>query len=400
MKTRIRLFASLVSLIASVGAAQADMNIKIGILNDRSGAYADLAGEGSVIAAQLAVQDFHGDARGIHVQIVSADHQNKPDVASLIARSWIDQDGVDVIADVPGSAIALAIADIVKQKDRIQLNSGAGTADLTGAHCSTNTVHWTYDTWSLAHGTGSAMVKLGGDSWFFIAADYAFGQAMTRDTTAVVEAGGGKVLGTVKHPLATSDFSSYLLQAQASGAKVIGLANGGANLIDAVKQASEFHIVQGGQSLASLVAFITDIHALGLETAQGMVLTEAFYWDRNDASRAWSKRYSDAFGGKEPTQVHAGVYSSILHYLRAVEAAGAKDATTVMAKMRATPIDDPLFGKGEIRIDGRAVHDMYLFRVKTPAQSKGEWDVYDTLATIPASEAFRPLAAGGCPLVK
>ena len=353
-----------------------------------------------MIAAQLAVQDFHGDARGIHVQIVSADHQNKPDVASLIARSWIDQDGVDVIADVPGSAIALAIADIVKQKDRIQLNSGAGTADLTGAHCSTNTVHWTYDTWSLAHGTGSAMVKLGGDSWFFIAADYAFGQAMTRDTTAVVEADGGKVLGTVKHPLATSDFSSYLLQAQASGAKVIGLAKGGANLIDAVKQASEFHIVQGGQSLASLVAFITDIHALGLETAQGMVLTEAFYWDRNDASRAWSKRYSDAFGGKEPTQVHAGVYSSILHYLRAVEAAGAKDATTVMAKMRATPIDDPLFGKGEIRIDGRAVHDMYLFRVKTPAQSKGEWDVYDTLATIPASEAFRPLAAGGCPLVK
>ena len=267
-------------LAVSLGSAQAETHIKIGILNDRSGPYADLAGEGSVIAAQMAAQDFNGASKGISVEIVSADHQNKPDVAAAIARSWIDRDGVDVIADVPGSAIALAIADIVKQKDRIQLNSGAGAGDLTGAKCSTNTVHWTYDTWALAHGTGSAMVKLGGDTWFFIAADYAFGQTMQRDTTAVVEASGGKVLGSVRHPLATSDFSSYLLQAQASGAKVIGLANGGANLIDAVKQASEFHIVQGGQSLASLVAFITDIHALGLETAQGMVLTSAFYWDR------------------------------------------------------------------------------------------------------------------------
>ncbi len=400
MPTRTRIFASAVGLLLSIGSVQAETHIKIGVLNDRSGPYADLAGEGSIIAAQMAVKDFNGASKGITVEILSADHQNKPDVAAGIVRSWIDQDGVDVIADVPGSAIALAVSDIVKQKNRIQLNSGAGTADLTGSKCSPNTVHWTYDTWSLAHGTGSAMVKLGGDTWFFIAADYAFGQAMQRDTTAVVEAAGGKVLGSVRHPLATSDFSSYLLQAQSSGAKVIGLANGGNNLIDAVKQASEFHIVQSGQSLASLVAFITDIHALGLETAQGMVLTEAFYWDRNDESRAWAKRFSDAFGGKKPTQVHAGVYSSIMHYLKAVEAAGTKDATVVMAKMREMPIDDPLFGKGEIRIDGRAVHDMYLFRVKSPAQSKGEWDVYDTLATIPASEAFRPLADGGCPLVK
>lgn len=400
MLTRIRICAIAAGLLLSAGSGQAETHIKIGVLNDRSGIYADLAGQGSVVAAQMAVKDFNGASKGITVEILSADHQNKPDVGAGIVRSWIDQDDVDVIADVPGSAIALAVSDIVKQKNRIQLNSGAGTADLTGSKCSPNTVHWTYDTWALAHGTASAMVKLGGDTWFFIAADYAFGQAMQRDTTAVVEAAGGKVLGSVKHPLATTDFSSYLLQAQSSGAKVIGLANGGGNLIDAVKQASEFHIVQGGQSLASLVAFITDIHALGLEAAQGLVLTEAFYWDRNDESRAWSKRFAEAFGGKMPTQVHAGVYSSIMHYLRAVEAAGTKDATTVMAKMREMPIDDPLFGKGEIRIDGRAVHDMYLFRVKSPAQSKGEWDVYETLATIPASEAFRPLASGGCPLVK
>jgi len=398
--TRIQICAVAASLFAWASPGLADTNIKIGVLNDRSGIYADLAGEGSVIAARMAVEDFKGESKGIKVEIRSADHQNKPDVGTSIVRSWIDQDGVDVISDVPGSAIALAISDLVREKKRIQLNSGAGTADLTGAKCSPNTVHWTYDTWALAHGTGGAMVKQGGDSWFFISADYAFGHTMERDASAVVKAAGGKVLGSVKHPLGSSDFSSYLLKAQSSGAKVIGLANGGGDLITAVKQASEFGIVQGGQSLAALVAFITDVQALGLNAAQGMVLTEAFYWDRNDESRAWSNRFAKAFGGRMPTQVHAGVYSSIMHYLKAVEAAGTKDASAVMAKMREMPIDDPLFGKGEVRADGRAVHDMYLFRVKAPAKSSGQWDVYETLATIPAAEAFRPLADGGCPLVK
>lgn len=388
------------ALLGAGPVAAEDIAVKIGVLNDQSGIYSDLAGRGSVVAARMAVEDFGGASKGIAVEIVSADHQNKADVGNTIARDWIDQQGVDVIADVPGSAIALAVSDIAKAKDRIFLASGAATAELTGAKCSPNTVHWTYDSWALANGTARAMVEQGGDSWFFIAADYAFGQVMTHDASAVVEASGGKVLGSTNHPLGTNDFASFLLQAQSSGAKVVGLANGGGDMINAVKQAAEFGITQSGQSLAALVAFISDVHSLGLHTAQGLVLTEAFYWDQSDDSRAWSKRFADAYDGRMPTQVHAGVYSSILHYLEAVEAAGTKDAAAVMERMKATPIDDPLFGKGEIRADGRAVHDMYLFRVKSPDQSTGEWDLYETLATIPAAEAFRPVDEGGCPLVQ
>ncbi|MCL8383927.1 ABC transporter substrate-binding protein [Xanthobacter aminoxidans] len=382
------------------GPAASETRIKIGILSDMSGPYSDLAGPGSVAAARLAVEDFKGAEKGIQVEIVSGNHQNKADIGSVIARSWIDQEGVDVIGDVTGSPVALAVSQIVKDKDRIQLNAGAATADLTGSKCTPNTIHWTYDTWANANGTGSAMVRQGGNSWFFIAVDQASGHAMERDTVAVVKAAGGQVLGSVKHPLGTSDFSSFLIRAQSSGAKVVGLASGGEDMINAIKQASEFGIVQRGQSIAGLFTFITDIHALGLKLAQGLVLTEAFYWDRDDASRAFAKRFAALHKGKMPTQVHAGVYSSIMHYLKAVEVAGTKDTNTVLAKMREMPIDDPLFGKGEVRIDGRAVHDMFLFKVKAPAQSKGEWDVYETLATIPAAQAFRPLNEGGCPLVK
>ena len=398
-KLRNSIVAAGLVLVGGQALAE-DISIKIGVLNDQSGAYADLAGLGSVVAANMAVEDFDGASKGISIEILDADHQNKPDLGSSIVREWIDQQDVDVISDLPGSAIALAVSDIVEETGRIHLNSGAGTADLTNAACSPNTVHWTYDTWALANGTGRAMVEQGGDTWYFIAADYAFGQVMQRDTTAVIEAAGGQVLGSSSHPIGTSDYASFLLQAQSSGAKVIGLANGGADTINTIKQASEFGITQGGQSIAALVAFISDVHALGTETAQGLVLTEAFYWDQSDESRAWSQRFAEKHDGKMPTQVHAGVYSSIMHYLKAVEAAGTKDAAAVMAKMREMPIDDPLFGKGEVRADGRAVHDMYLFRVKKPEDSTGEWDLYETLATIPAAEALRPLSESECPLVK
>jgi branched-chain amino acid transport system substrate-binding protein len=395
-----RLFLISAALTLLAGAAYADTSVKIGVLNDRSGLYADLSGEGSVIAARMAVEDFKASEKGIAVEIISADHQNKPDIASNIARQWYDQDGVDVIADVPTSSAALAVNDITKEKNKVFLVSGAASSDLTGKACSPNTVHWTYDTWSLAHGTGSAMVAAGGDTWFFLTADYAFGQALERDTAAVVEASGGKVLGSVRHPFPGQDFSSFLLQAQASGAKVIGLANAGGDTINSIKQASEFGITQGGQALAGLLVFVTDVHALGLQTAQGLVLTEAFYWDLNDDTREWSKRFAEKSGGKMPTMVQAGVYASVLHYLKAVEATGGKDPAAVVAKMKQMPTEDPLFGKGQIRQDGRHVHDMYLFRVKTPDQSTGEWDLYEKVATIPADKAFRPLNEGGCPLVK
>ena len=387
-------------MVITTGVAQADTSVKIGVLNDQSGAYADLSGMGSVVAAQMAAEDFKKAHKGIEVDIIAADHQNKADIAANTSRQWIDQDNVDVIADVPNSAAALAVNAIVREKNRIHLNSGAGTADLTGEACTANTVHWTYDTWALAHGTAAALTKQGGNSWFFLAADYTFGRAMERDAKAVIKSLGGEVLGSVFHPLSSGDFSSFLLQAQASGAKVVGLANGGADLTNSIKQAAEFGLVQGGQTLAGLVVFISDIHALGLEAAQGLVLTEAFYWDQNDATRTFSNRFAERFGGKMPTMVHAGVYSSVMHYLKAVEAVGSKDAAKVMAKMKETPVEDPLFGKGEVRQDGRVIHDMYLFRVKSPEQSKGDWDLYETLATIPAAEAFRPLKDGGCPLVQ
>jgi branched-chain amino acid transport system substrate-binding protein len=397
---QIKALIVLAGVMITTGIAQAATSVKIGVLNDQSGAYADLSGIGSVVAAQMAAEDFKKAHKGIEVDIIAADHQNKADIAANISRQWIDQDNVDVIADVPNSAAALAVNAIVREKNRIHLNSGAGSADLTGEACTANTVHWTYDTWALAHGTAAALTKQGGSSWFFLAADYTFGRAMERDAKAVIDSLGGEVLGSVFHPLSSSDFSSFLLQAQASGAKVVGLANGGADLTNSIKQAAEFGLVQGGQTLAGLVVFISDIHALGPETAHGLVLTEAFYWDQNDATRTFSNRFAERYGGKMPTMVHAGVYSSVMHYLKAVEAVGSKDAAKVMAKMKETPVEDPLFGKGEVRQDGRVIHDMYLFQVKSPEQSKGEWDLYETLATIPADEAFRPLKDGGCPLVK
>ncbi|ODT65254.1 MAG: ABC transporter permease [Pelagibacterium sp. SCN 63-23] len=399
MKLKTLVLAALATTLMA-GAAMAQTAVKIGVLNDRSGIYADLSGEGSVIAARMAVEDFGAADKGITVDIVSADHQNKPDVASTIARQWYDEEGVDLIVDVPTSSAALAVAEVTREKDKVFINSGAGSADLTGKACSPNTVHWTYDTWALAHGTGSAMVGSGYKKWFFLTADYAFGHALEADTAAVVTANGGEVVGTVRHPFPGTDFSSFLLQAQGSGADVIGLANAGGDTVNAIKQAAEFGITQAGQALAGLLIFITDVNALGLEAAQGLVLTESFYWDLNDDTRAWSARFAEQNGGKMPTMVHAGVYAGVLHYLKAVEASGGKEAATVMAAMKATPTSDPLFGEGSIRTDGRKVHDMYLFQVKTPAESTGPWDYYKVLSTIPAEVAFRPLEEGGCSLVQ
>jgi branched-chain amino acid transport system substrate-binding protein len=391
---------SALAAVAMTGAVQAQTSVKLGVLNDRSGVYSDLTGEGSVIAARMAAEDFKASEKGIKVDIVAADHQNKPDIGASIARQWYDQEGVDVILDVPTSSVALAVNGIAREKNKILINSGGGTSDLTGSQCSPNTVHWTYDTWALANGTGGAMVKRGGDTWFFVTADYAFGHALERDTAALVTKAGGKIVGTVRHPFPGQDFASFLLQAQSSGAKVIGLANAGGDFTNTMKQAAEFGIVQGGQSLAGLLVFITDVHSLGLQVAQGLVMTEAFYWDQNDQTRAWSKRFAEKNGGKMPTMVHAGVYAGALHYLKAVEALKGKDTAKVMAKMKEMATDDPLFGKGMIRQDGRKIHDMYLFEVKKPGESKGAWDLYKQLATIPAEQAFRPLNEGGCPLVK
>ncbi len=386
------------------GAAQAQISdgvIKIGVMNDMSGLYADIAGPGSVIAAKMAVEDFGAARKGMKVEIVSADHQNKPDVGSTIARTWYDTDKVDVIVDVPTSSVALAISQLTKEKGKAFLGSGPATSDLTGKACSPNTIHWTYDTWMLANGTGSALVKTGGDTWFFLTADYAFGHALERDTSAAVVKAGGKVLGAVRHPFPGTDFSSFLLQAQTSKAKVIGLANAGGDTINSIKQAAEFGIVKGGQSLAGLLMFITDVHALSLNTAQGLVFTETFYWDLNDQTRAFAKRFSaQAPRNNYPTMVQAGVYSSVLHYLKAIEALKSDDGTKVIEQMKKMPTDDPLFGKGSIRADGRKLHPAYLVEVKKPSESKGPWDYYKIRATIPADQAFRPLADGGCPLVK
>jgi branched-chain amino acid transport system substrate-binding protein len=398
MKTKYVLCA--LAAVAMTGAAQAQTSVKLGVLNDRSGVYSDLTGEGSVIAARMAVEDFKATEKGIKVDIVAADHQNKPDIGASIARQWYDQEGVDVILDVPTSSVALAVNGLAREKNKILINSGGGTSDLTGSQCSPNTVHWTYDTWALANGTGSAMVKRGGNTWFFVTADYAFGHALERDTSALVTKAGGKIVGTVRHPFPGQDFASFLLQAQSSGAKVIGLANAGGDFTNTMKQAAEFGIVQGGQSLAGLLVFITDVHSLGLQVAQGLVMTEAFYWDQNDQTRAWSRRFAERNGGKMPTMVHAGVYAGALHYLKAIETLKDKDTAKVMAKMKEMPTEDPLFGKGMIRPDGRKIHDMYLFEVKKPSESKAAWDLYKQLATIPADQAFRPMNEGGCPLVK
>ena len=391
------------ALAAGAGPASAQISdgvIKIGVLNDQSSLYADLSGQGSVIAARMAVEDFGAAKKGMKVEIIFADHQNKADVGSQVARQWLDAEKVDVIVDVPNSAVALAVNNIVKEKGKALLVSGAAASDLTGKACSPNTIHWTYDTWALANGTGRAVVKTGGDTWFFLTADYAFGHALERDTEAVVIKEGGKVVGKVRHPLNTSDFSSFLLQAQSSKAKIIGLANAGGDTTNAIKQGAEFGITKGGQQFAGLLVFVTDVHALGLEKAQGLVLTEAFYWDMNAQTRAFAKRFAELDKGIHPTMVHAGVYSAVLHYLKAVDALKTDDGAKVIEKMKAMPTDDPLFGKGTVRADGRKIHPMYLFEVKKPSESKAPWDYYKTRATIPAEQAFRPVDQGDCPLVK
>ena len=396
------------TLIASLGLAGAGLAnaqisgnvVKIGVLNDMSGVYADIGGPGSVVAAKMAVEDYLKSSKSsLKVEVVSADHQNKPDVGSSIARKWYDSDGVDMIVDVPTSSVGLAINQVTKEKGKAYVNTGSATSDLTGKDCSPNTVHWLYDTWMLAHGTGSAVVKSGGDTWYFLTADYAFGHALERDTSEVVKASGGKILGSVKVPLNTQDFSSFLLQAQSSKAKIIGLANAGGDTINSIKQAAEFGIVKGGQKLAGLLVFLPDVHGLGLNTAQGLQITESWYWDLNDASRAFAKRFAAQHGGKYPSSDHAGVYAGVLHYLKAVDAAKTDDGTKVVAKMKELPTDDPLFGKGSIRADGRKLHPAYLFEVKKPSESKAPFDYYKVLQTIPADKAFRPIDQGNCPLV-
>jgi branched-chain amino acid transport system substrate-binding protein len=391
--------AALAALWHSTALAQDTIDIKVGVLNDRSGTYADLSGPGSDIAAQMAIDDFGAAEKGINVEIVGADHQNKADIASSIARRWFDQDGVDIIMDLPTSSAAFAVSDLGRQNNKLVIVTGGGSSDLTGAKCAPSTFHWAYDTWSLAHGTGSALVEQGLDTWYFLTADYAFGHSLERDTSAIVTEAGGTVLGAIRHPFPGQDFSSFLLQAQSSGAKVIGLANAGADTINSIKQASEFGITQSGQTLAGLLIFISDVHALGLQSAQGLVLTESFYWDHNDETRAWSRRFAERFGGTMPTMSHAGMYSAMMHYLKAVDATRSKDTATIVAKMKEMPTQDVVFGAGRLREDGRKIHDMYLFRVKTPQQSSGPWDYYETVATIPAEEAFRPIEDGGCPLL-
>ena len=403
MKLKLKAIAAAATMAFAAGTAQAQISgnvVKIGVLNDQSSLYADLGGQGSVLAARMAIEDFKAKDKGLNVEVVFADHQNKPDVGSQIARRWFDADGVDVIVDVPTSSVVLAVNQIAKEKNKVMIVSTGATSDLSGKACTPNSIHWTYDTWMLANGTGSAIVKTGGDSWFFLTADYAFGHALERDTEAVVVKNGGKVNGKVRHPFPSSDFSSFLLQAQASKAKIIGLANAGADTTNAIKQASEFGIVKGGQNLAGLLVFLTDVHALGLDKAQGLILSETFYWDLNDQTRAWSKRFAAGNNGKYPTMGHAGVYAGTLHYLKAVAALKGDDGAKVVAKMKELPTDDPLFGKGMIRADGRKIHPSYLFEVKKPSESKYPYDYYKVRATVPAEQAFRPMEQGDCPLVK
>ncbi len=401
MKTRMTLAALAVALACGTASAQ-QINVKIGVLTDMSSLYADVTGPGSLHAAKMAAADFMKTNPNVKIEVIGGDHQNKADIGSQLANQWYDVEKVDMIADVPNSGVALAIAQVTRDKNKVFVGSGPASSDLTGAKCSPNTVHWTYDTWMLANGTGKAIVKTGGDTWFFLTSDYAFGHALERDTAAVVEANGGKVLGKVRHPINTNDFSSFLLQAQSSKAKVIGLANAGGDTINSIKQAAEFGIVKGGQNMAGLLVFASDINALGLPTAQGLIFTETWYWDANDNNRAWTKRWTAERGttNKVPTMNQAGVYAGTLHYLKAVVALkSAADGKAVVAQMKAMPTDDPLFGKGTIRADGRKLHPAYLFEVKKPSESKYFGDFYKTRATIPAEEAFRPLKEGGCPLV-
>jgi branched-chain amino acid transport system substrate-binding protein len=397
------LLGTALSLFVGSAAVAQDKTVKIGVLTDNSGLYSDLGGAGSTVAAQMAIEDSRMAAKGWKISLVSADHQNKPDIATNIGRQWIDVEKVDIFMDVLNSGVALAVNNLVREKNSIMINTGAATSDLTNAQCSPNTIHWVYDTYMLANSTGQALVKAGGDTWFFLTADYAFGAALERDTTAVVVKAGGKVVGSVKHPLNTADFSSFLLQAQASKAKIIGMANAGGDTTNTIKQASEFGIVAGGQKLAGLLLFITDVHSLGLKVAQGLNFTETFYWDLNDGTRAFSNRFSDRMKNKaKPTMVQAGVYSGLIHYFKALEAMGGNphDGAKVVAKMKEMPTEDPLFGKGSIRADGRKLHPAYLFEVKKPEESKAPWDYYKLVGTTPADQAFRPLSESACPLVK
>jgi branched-chain amino acid transport system substrate-binding protein len=389
-------------VLAGAGDAQAQISddvVRIGVLTDMNSLYADATGTGSLIAAQMAAQDFGGKAKGKPIEVIGGDHQNKPDIGANIARQWYDTGQVDAIVDVPTSSIALAVQQITRDKNKVLLMSGPGASDLTGPACSPNGIHWTYDTYALSQVAGKAMVERGADTWFFITADYAFGHALERDTANVVRTSGGKVLGAVRAPLNTNDFSSFLLQAQSSKAKVVGLANAGGDTQNAIKQAAEFNLKKNDQTLVALLFQITDAKSLGLETAQGMIVTEGFYWDMDDGSRAFSKRFL-AKAGHMPSMIQAGVYSAVTHYLRAIDAGGTDEAKAVIAKMKSIPIDDFFAKHGHIRDDGRMVHDMYLVQVKSPSESKGEWDLYKILATIPGDQAYRPLADGGCPLVK
>jgi branched-chain amino acid transport system substrate-binding protein len=402
MKSLAAALAAGLAIAATGTAANAQISddvVKIGVLTDMSSLYADATGKGSLAAVQMAVADYGGKVKGKPVEVIAADHQNKPDVGVGIARNWYDNEKVDAIFDVPTSSVALPISALTREKNKININSGGGSSDITGVACSPNTVHWTYDTYALSNVAGKAMVKRGEDTWFFVTADYAFGMALERDAANVVKESGGKVLGDVRHPLNSSDFSSFILQAQASKAKVVALANAGGDTTNALKQASEFGVMKGGQKLIALLLEITDVHSLGLKEAQGLILTDAFYWDQDDATRAFSNRFL-AKVGHMPTMIQAGLYSATMHYLKAIEAIGSDEAPKVMAQMRATPINDFFTHNGKIRIDGRMVHDMYLFEVKKPEESKGEWDLYKLLATVPGDEAFRPLDKGGCPLVK
>ena len=399
MITRTLLAAATAVALGAVGAAaQSGGPVKIGVLNDMSSLYADIGGKGSVEAAKMAAEDA-GNVLGQPVQVIFADHQNKPDVGTAIARQWYDTEGVDVITDVPNSGVALGVNEVSREKKKLGLFVGPATSDLTGPKCSPYAAAWVYDTYALAHVTGSAVVKSGGDTWFFVTADYAFGHALERDTAAVVEASGGKVLGTVNVPLNTADFSSFLLQAQSSKAKIIGLANAGGDTINSIKQGAEFGIVEGGQKFAGLLIFITDVHSLGLKTAQGLQLSGPFYHDMNDETRAFSKRFEQRMG-HPPSFTQAGVYSAMHHYLNAVKALNSKDPDKVMAKMRETPINDFMTKNGKLREDGRVIRDFYLFEVKKPAESKGEWDLFKLIQTVPGDQAFRPIDKGDCPLVK
>jgi len=401
MNNRIKLLSLAALLTASTAQAEiTDGVVRIGVLNDQTGVYAGLAGPGSVWAAKKAVQDFAPEKHGLKVEIVAADHQNKPDVGASIARRWFDVDKVDAIVDVPTSSVVLAVNQVAKEKNKVMIVTGGGTSDLTGKACTPNAIHWAYDTWALANGTGKAVVKSGGKSWFFVTADYAFGHSLERDTEAVVVKNGGKVLGKVRHPFPGNDFSSYLLQAQASKAQVVGLANAGGDTIGAVKQAAEFGVTAGGQKLAGLLVFSSDVQALGLKAAQGLLLSETWYWDMTDENRKFGKEFAAANNGKFPTMAQAGTYSAVIHYLKAVAAMKADgDGAAVVAKMKTMPTDDKLFGKGSIREDGRKIHPLYLFEVKKPSESKYAGDFYKLIATIPANEAFRPMEEGGCPLI-